>query len=575
MYKRFAKVFLIGAVLVALLFQAVGSYASTGDQGVGKVDLAAPHVPGRILVKFEGRASHAQRLQAHALQGGAVLGEISQLGVQVVRVPTEKMAEALASYRANANVVYAEPDYLAYGTFTPDDEYYTTLQYGPQKIQANLAWDITTGNPNVIVAVVDSGADFSHPDLQGKLLAGWDYVNGDADPSDDYGHGTHVAGIVGAGTNNTAGIAGIGFNTRLLVVKVLDQYNSGSYSNIALGITYAADQGARIINLSLGGYADSTTLRDAVEYAWNRGALLVAAAGNGATSNPFYPAAYVHVMGVSGTNASDGRLSISNYGDYVSVSAPGDSIYSTNWVSGSSGYGYRSGTSQAAPHVSGVAALLLAQDGSRTNTQLWSIIESTADDIGPAGRDPYFGYGRVNAYKALSNGQPAPTPTPVPPTPTPTPVPPTPTPTPTPVPPTPTPTPVPPTPTPTPTPVPPTPTPTPGSSAMHVGDLDGASTNVGKNWKATVTITVHDATHNPVVSSTVNGSWSGGYSGSASCITDSTGRCSVTTGAINSKTSSATFTVNTVSHATLTYQSAANHDPDGDSNGTQITVYKP
>ena len=110
---------------------------------------------------------------------------------------------------------------------------------------------------------------------------------------------------------------------------------------------------------------------------------------------------------------------------------------------------------------------------------------------------------------------------------------------------------------------------------MHVGDLDGASTNVGKNWKATVTITVHDATHNPVVSSTVNGSWSGGYSGSASCITDSTGRCSVTTGAINSKTSSATFTVNTVSHATLTYQSAANHDPDGDSNGTQITVYKP
>jgi hypothetical protein len=162
---------------------------------------------------------------------------------------------------------------------------------------------------------------------------------------------------------------------------------------------------------------------DAVEYAWGKGCLLVAAAGNSASNAPFYPAAYDHVMGVSATDASDGRWSGSNYGDYVSVSAPGASIYSTNWAGGSSGYRYRSGTSQAAPHVSGVAALLLAQDGSRSNSQVWSIIESTADDLGPGGWDPYFGYGRVNAYKALSNGQPTPTPTVVPLTPTPTPTP--------------------------------------------------------------------------------------------------------------------------------------------------------
>jgi thermitase len=570
MFKRSANLFAIGVVLVALLFLAAGTYASPGDPGRVEADLAAPHVPGRILVKFNTDTRHDRQLQAHTRHQAAVVSEIPQLGVQVVEVPTDQMAAALAGYRADGSVAYAEPDYLAQGDFTPNDEYYASNQYGPQKIQANLAWDITTGDPNVVVAVVDSGADFSHPDLQGKLMAGWDYVNNDADPSDDYGHGTHVAGIVGAATNNTQGVAGIGFNTRLLVVKVLDQYNSGTYSNIALGITYAADHGARVINLSLGGTTSSSTLFDAVEYAWSKGSLLVAAAGNNNSNAPFYPASYTHVMGVSATDSYDARWSLSNYGDYISVAAPGRGVYSTDWLGGAGPYASRSGTSMAAPHVSGVAALLLAQDGSRTNVQLRSIIESTADDLGDPGWDMYFGYGRVNAYKALSNGQPTPTPVP----PTPTPVPPTPTPvppTPTPVPPTPTPVP----PTPTPTTPPPTPTATPNTT-LHVGDLDGVGANVNsKNWKATVTTTVHDATHNPVANATVSGSWSGGYSGSASCITDSTGRCSVTTGSISKTKGSVTFTVSNVTHATLTYKSSDNHDPDGDSNGTQITVYKP
>ncbi|MBM4430520.1 MAG: peptidase S8, partial [Chloroflexi bacterium] len=362
------KMFFTAVVVLALLCAPVGVYASPPKQA--PLDLSIPHAPGRILVKFKGGVSKGERLLAHAEHQGKVMAEESVLGIEVVQVAEEQMAHALARYRGNPRVAYAEPDYLVEGAFTPNDPSYSTRQYGPQKVQANLAWDITVGSSDVIVAVLDSGADFGHPDLQGKLIAGWDYVNGDGDPADDHGHGTHVAGIVGAGTNNSEGIAGIGFNTRLLVVKVLDQNNVGYYSAVISGIVYAANNGARVINMSLAGPTWSLSLWEAVEYAWNKGCLLVAAAGNGNTSAPYYPAAFEHVMGVAATDANDARWSLSNYGDYISVAAPGQGIYSTDWLGGAGPYAARSGTSQAAPHVSGVAALLLSRDGSLTNAQL-------------------------------------------------------------------------------------------------------------------------------------------------------------------------------------------------------------
>lgn len=412
MSKRCCKVFGVALLLMALLSQAFNSYALPGEQDAKGWSLDAPHVPGRILVKFKSGVKGEQRLQLHAEQGAHVVAELPRLGVQMVQVPEERMAAALARYRANPRVAYAEPDYLAYGAFIPNDTYYASYQYGPQIIRADQAWDVTMGSPNVIVAVVDSGADFLHPDLQGKLIAGWDFINNDADPTDDQGHGTHVAGIVGAVTNNGEGVAGIGYQTRLLIVKVLDASNAGTYSGIAQGIIYAADHGASVINLSLGGTSFSQTLLDAVEYAWSQGVLLIAAAGNYASSNPFYPASFEHVMGVAATDANDNRWSSSNYGSYISVSAPGVNVYSTNWNKTiGTGYGYRTGTSMAAPHVSGVAALLLAQDPSRSNIQLWNIIESTADDLGAAGWDVYYGYGRVNAYRAVTYGGVVPTPT--------------------------------------------------------------------------------------------------------------------------------------------------------------------
>ncbi len=484
--------------------------------------LAQEHVPGQLLVRFANGTSALGKLLTHTRCGGTAVDLLDLIGVEVVQVVPLLEETAASCYGGDPSVDYAELDYLASGDATPNDPYYASQQYGPQKVQAPAAWDITTGDTNVLAAVLDSGADFAHPDLAGKLVLGWDYVNNDSDPSDDHGHGTHVAGILGAATNNQQGVAGIAWQVRVLAVKVLDKNNKGSYSNIAKGILYAADQGARVINLSLGGTSASSTLLDAVEYGWGKGALLVAAAGNGATSAPYYPAAYAHVVAVAATDAADGRWSLSNYGDWVALAAPGDTVYSTNWKSGVSGYLARSGTSQAAPHVSGVAALLLAQNGGRTNAELRTLLESTADDLGAAGRDVYFGYGRVNAARALGGSLPP-----------------------------------------------------PGQSPAHIGDLDGSGAAGAKNWKATVTVGGHDGGHGALAGATVSGAWGGGTSGTASCTTDAAGSCSVTSRTIQNSKSSATFTVTNVSHPTKTYQPAGNHDADGDSNGTQITVVRP
>lgn len=396
--------------------------------------------PDEILVKFKPEMSIEEERtlkQAHGLIEAEVLPKIEVKRLKVSAGARDSVIEALEK---NPKVEFAEPNFLAEATFEPNDPYYVSgTQWAPKKIAANLAWDTTIGSSSVVVSVVDTGADFNHPDLTGKLIAGYDYVNNDADPQDDQGHGTHVSGIVGAVTNNGIGVAGIGYETRMLAVKVLNSSGSGYYSWVANGIIYAADNGAKVINLSLGGSSDSSTLRSAVDYAYNKGVLLVAAAGNSASSSRFYPAAFPNVMAISSTDVNDNLSGFSNYGSYISVSAPGSSVYSTVWTSSGSTYSYKSGTSMATPHVAAIGGLLLAQDGTRINSYLRSIIESSADDLGDSGWDQYFGHGRVNAYRAVTGQWPTPTPSPFP-TPTPTPIP-TPTPSPSPSP-TPTPTPL-------------------------------------------------------------------------------------------------------------------------------------
>lgn len=340
-----------------------------------------------------------------------------------VPVPPGQDPEAVATrLRQRPDVEIAEVEREVRITFNPNDPYYG-FQWNLPKIRAPQAWDLVTGTSSVWIAIVDTGVDYNHPDLaSSRLWLGWDYVNGDNDPMDDNGHGTHVAGIAGANTNNGQGVAGVCWGCDLLAVKVLDYDGSGWDSDVADGIWYAAYWGVAfgkrtIINLSLGGPYDSSVIRDAVSYAQGHGALVVAAAGNDNTSAPFYPAAYPGVIGVSATDSNNQRASFSNYGSYVDIAAPGVSILSTFPVPltppGYEPYDWIDGTSMAAPHVAGVAGLVWSVWCRASAETVQNILLSTATDLGDPGWDPYFGYGLVNAEAAV-RWRPAVTPVPPP-----------------------------------------------------------------------------------------------------------------------------------------------------------------
>jgi subtilisin family serine protease len=235
------------------------------------------------------------------------------------------------------------------------------------------------------------------------VLAGYDWANNDSNPADDNGHGTAVAGVAAARGNDGIGTAGAAWNVAILPVKTMNSSGSGSYSAIANGITYSADRGARIVNLSLGGSSSSSTLQSAVSYAWNKGCVLIAAAGNNGSSTTMYPAAYPNVIAVSATTSSDTLASFSSYGSFVDLSAPGLDI-TAPWIG--SGYVTISGTSFSSPLTAGVAALALSRNPALSNSQINSLLTANADDIGVAGYDIYFGAGRLNAARVVAAAVP-------------------------------------------------------------------------------------------------------------------------------------------------------------------------
>jgi subtilisin family serine protease len=264
----------------------------------------------------------------------------------------------------------------------------------------------------VIVAIIDTGVDLDHPDLVAKITSGsevgYNYVSPGSPPNDDssLNHGTHVAGIAAASSNNGKGIAGVSWGARIMPLKVLDSSGNGSTYNLSLAIRYAADHGARVINMSLGGGCGLgwPDVEDAVNYALGKGAVLVAASGNNYSTPVLCPAAINGVIAVGATDSSDNRPSFSTYGSALAVAAPGSSIYSTIIDSNPAGlgtYGYLSGTSMATPHVAGLAALLWSFAPSLSNSQVRNTIQTTTDDLGTAGWDQYYGYGRINARRAL------------------------------------------------------------------------------------------------------------------------------------------------------------------------------
>lgn len=354
----------------------------------------APYVEGEVLVKYRSGASISAMLDTARI-GARSVETLRTLQVQRVRVPASMSTKkALDYYRSLPNVEYAEPNYIA-RTFqvNPNDTSYSS-QYALQKISAPQGWTVTTGSNSVVIAIVDTGVDMAHQDLAGKIVPGYDFVNNDNNADDDNGHGTHCAGIAAAVTNNARGVAGVDWNARIMPIKVLGASGSGSFSAIANGITWAVDNGADVISLSLGGSSGSSTLQSAVDYAWSRNVVVVAAAGNSNTSAASYPAFYTNCIAVGSTDQNDARSSFSNFGSWVDVAAPGSSILST--YDGNT-YATLSGTSMAAPAVAGLAGLLWAKNGlTASNVSIRNAIESTTDPVGT-----WVSFGRINAARAL------------------------------------------------------------------------------------------------------------------------------------------------------------------------------
>ena len=263
------------------------------------------------------------------------------------------------------------------------------------------AWDLATGSAAVTIAVVNSGVDLAHVDLAGKILPGYDFINNDAVPQDDFSlsHGTHVAGIAAAITDNATGVAGVSWRGRaFLPVKVLDSSGNGTSAGVAEGITWAVDHGAQVINLSLGGPDPSTVLEDAVNYAYEKGVVVVAAAGNSGLNAPFYPASYAHVIAVAAADNLNAHPVFSDSGPWVDLAAPGVSIFSTLR---NNTYGNLTGTSMASPFVAGLAAILRGLPGNTSPDLIEQQLETTALDLGTPGRDDLFGYGLIQADAAI------------------------------------------------------------------------------------------------------------------------------------------------------------------------------
>ncbi len=341
-------------------------------------------VPDEILLKFKTGVPDSARenvLKAHGLE---IKETIPAIEVIMAKVPEQAKDKVLEALSHNPRIEYAEPNYINQAAFTPNDYYFTYQWNLKSRLNTPAAWDITQGDPALVIAIIDSGVDFNHEEL----------INKGTGALDDYGHGTLVAGAAAVNTNNSVGIAGVCPLCQILSVKVLNSTGSGSDSAVASGIIKASDAGTKVINLSLGGYSLSTTMQSAVDYAWSKGVVLVGAAGNDNSTTKFYPAAFPNVISVGATTSDDNKSSISNYGDWVDVWAPGQGILAPK-MGGS--YTAASGTSLASPHVAGLAGLILSAKPGLTNQQVVDLIISNIDDLGGV-----YNMKRINAYKALS-----------------------------------------------------------------------------------------------------------------------------------------------------------------------------
>jgi subtilisin family serine protease len=418
-------------VLLALALVSFGPAVARGPEPPGTLPSApAEFKPGEVLVKFGPATTDSARQDARARHGATRIGSVYGLDIEVWQVPEGQELAIARQLRSEPGVEYAQPNYVYHALGTPNDPY-LTLQWAHGIIRSEAAWDITTGSSGIKIAIIDTGIDETHPDLASRIVAGWDFVDNDNNPHDLHGHGTHVAGIAAAVTNNGVGVAGMDWKARIMPVRVLDDQGTGYSSNVASGIGWACDNGAKVINVSLGTTADDWVLQNAVANAHTAGSLVVAAMGNCRTYDPpacpvanpiTYPAGYSNdVMAVAATTIADAYAPYSQFGSHCDIAAPGgtlvsyhdpDGIFSTMPTYSVTltrppdyyyyeDYDYLQGTSMATPYVAGLAALVWSLDPALTPDQVQTIIENTAVDLDHNGWDPNYGYGRIDAQAAL------------------------------------------------------------------------------------------------------------------------------------------------------------------------------
>jgi len=435
MYINFCQKILVTLVLPAVLCLAGAAKAQTiREQDISAIsEQKGKWAEDEILVKFQ-KAVTADNISQINSKYGGTLKKTSRFA-KVMRIGIGKgrsAKETVELYRSNPEIEYAELNYRAWAFFVPNDTFFSyqwhldnnNANYGG--IHMKAAWDLQRGDPNVIVAVVDTGVAYENytkyylaPDLSNtSFVSGYDFYNNDSHPNDDNGHGTHVTGTIAQSTNNNEGVAGVAFGCSIMPIKVLNSKGNGTYDDIADGIYFAADHGAKVINMSLGGTGDSITLRNAVAYAYEKGVTIVCSAGNEyLNGNPTgYPAAYDdYCIAVGATRYDQTRSYYSSTGSYVDLAAPGGDLTvdqnndgygdgvlqeTFNLKPGNFAYYFYQGTSMAAPHVSGLAALLLSK-GVVDPDKIRLAMQSTARDQGPTGWDVEYGWGLIDAPAAL------------------------------------------------------------------------------------------------------------------------------------------------------------------------------
>lgn len=395
---------------VTLVLAALGVAAAAPAEASSVISIGTTPATDQVVVTWSAATGARGRARALAAVSGTDVGGVYGTGSRVVKVAPGRGAAAAALLKNQPGVGAAEADLRRAPVVTPNDPWWPNM-WGPKITNMPLSWDSGVGDPGVTVAVLDTGVRIDHPDLVGNLVQGWDAANNDNDPSDDHGHGTLVAGAVGARGNNATGTAGYCWSCSVMPLKITKSDGYAYDSSMAAALRWAADRGARVANISFAGPGSSTTLGGAVSYAQSKGVTVVAAAGNQGSTTPAYPASYPGVVAVAASDSADRLYSWSNRGPWITVSAPG-----CGWTTSSSlGYTEACGTSLAAPAVAGLIAVALRPGDGVTPSQVVAALTSTAKPLGSdAGAGRVDGAALRHALTGAAGPSPSPEPTPEP-----------------------------------------------------------------------------------------------------------------------------------------------------------------